>query len=224
MKIQPNNWNEFQHYKDRNPTWIKLHKKLLDDFEFHRLPLASRALAPMLWLLASEHQEGVIEADPELLAFRLRCSIKEVEAALAPLIGKGFFNVVQFDSKLLADPEQLASPENINLEQNPTETETTLSGKPDVSPPEKPPNPKDEARQILTFLNEKAGRNYQPVDANLEFIVARLKEGATAGQCRQVIAKKTREWAGDEKMAEYLRPATLFNRTKFAQYVGELVT
>jgi hypothetical protein len=30
--------------------------------------------------------------------------------------------------------------------------------------------------------------------------------------------------AGDEKMNEYLRPATLFNRTKFAQYQGELVT
>lgn len=224
MKIQPNNWGEFQHYRDRNPTWIKLHKKLLDDFEFHRLPLASRALAPMLWLLASENQEGVIDADPELLAFRLRCTIKEIEAALSPLIGKGFFHVVQFDSKLLAEPEQHASPENINKEQNPTEKETTLSGSaPDAKPPDKP-NPKAEARDILAFLNEKTGRAYQPVDANLDLIVARLREGATAGQCRQVIAKKTREWAGDEHMAEFLRPATLFNRTKFAQYVGELVT
>ena len=221
MKIQPNNWNEFQHYKDRNPTWIKLHKKLLDDFEFHRLPLASRALAPMLWLLASEHQDGVIDADPELLSFRLRCTIKEVEAALSPLIGKGFFNVVQFDSKPLAEPEQDASPENINkiLE---LPTETTLSGKPDDALLEKK-NPKAEAHEILAFLNEKVGRNYQPVPANIDLIVARLKEGATAGQCRQVIAKKSREWSGDEHMAEYLRPATLFNRTKFAQYVGELV-
>lgn len=80
-----------------------------------------------------------------------------------------------------------------------------------------------EARAILDFLNEKTGRAYQPVDANLDLIVARLKDGATVTQCRQVIAKKTREWSGDEKMAEYLRPATLFNRTKFAQYVGELV-
>jgi hypothetical protein len=88
VKIQPKDWAEFQHYKDRNPTWIKLHRTLLDNFEFHRLPLASRALAPMLWLLASEDKEGVIDADPESLAFRLRCSIKEVETALSPLIGK----------------------------------------------------------------------------------------------------------------------------------------
>ena len=50
-RIRPKNWHSFQHYKDRDPTWIKLHKKLLDDYEFQSLPLASRALAPMLWLL-----------------------------------------------------------------------------------------------------------------------------------------------------------------------------
>ena len=54
-------------------------------------------------------------------------------------------------------------------------------------------------------------------------IKARLKSGVTSGQCFQVIAKKTREWKGNLKMDEYLRPATLFNATKFEQYVGELV-
>jgi len=33
---------------------------------------------------------------------------------------------------------------------------------------------------------------------------------------------KCREWGADEKMEEYLRPATLFNATKFAQYRGKL--
>jgi len=97
-----------------------------------------------------------------------------------------------------------------------------LSGKPDVSPLNGSHyNP--QAREVLAFLNEKTGRSYKPVKANLSLIAARLKEGATVMECRQVIAKKSREWAGDEKMAEYLRPATLFNATKFAQYAGELV-
>jgi uncharacterized phage protein (TIGR02220 family) len=76
--------------------------------------------------------------------------------------------------------------------------------------------------KVLMFLNEKTGRNYKPVPANLELIAARLKEGASVDDCRAVIAKKCREWSGDEKMYEYLRPATLFNRTKFAQYQGEV--
>lgn len=79
------------------------------------------------------------------------------------------------------------------------------------------------AKRVLTFLNEKTGRNYQPVDANIRMIEARLKEGATETQCRQVIVRKRRDWNGDQKMEQYLRPATLFNQTKFAQYQGELV-
>jgi uncharacterized phage protein (TIGR02220 family) len=81
---------------------------------------------------------------------------------------------------------------------------------------------KPDALQVLEFLNEKTGRNYEPVAANVEMILARLKEGASVDDLRAVIAKKCREWAGDEKMSTYLRPATLFNRTKFAQYKGEL--
>jgi uncharacterized phage protein (TIGR02220 family) len=81
---------------------------------------------------------------------------------------------------------------------------------------------KPDALQVLNFLNEKTGRNYKPLPANLDLISARLKEGATVDDCRAVIAKKCREWAGDEKMDEFLRPKTIFNRTNFAQYQGEL--
>jgi hypothetical protein len=75
--IVPRNWKAFQHYTDRRPSWVKLHRDLLDNFEFHRLPVASRALAPMLWLIASEADTGEIDADPEKLAFRLRMTAAE---------------------------------------------------------------------------------------------------------------------------------------------------
>lgn len=81
---------------------------------------------------------------------------------------------------------------------------------------------REEAKELIGFLNQKTGRNYEPVDANMDLIVARLRDGATMQECRSVIAKKCREWQADEKMAIYLRPATLFNRMKFAQYKGEL--
>lgn len=120
MLIAPKNWREFQHYKDRCPPWIRLHRKLLDDRDFHRLPVASRALAPMLWLLASESVDGVIDADHDNLAFRLRSSEKEVAAALRPLLERGFFVTLQDDSKPLATRKQLAVPEA----EAETETET----------------------------------------------------------------------------------------------------
>lgn len=117
MVIVPNNWSELQHYKDRSPPWIKLHKKLLDNYEFQCLPVASRALAPMLWLLASEHENGQVDAEPRKLAFRLRMTEQEAVDALQPLISTGFFSErKQAASKPLAKVRAAARPE--------TETET----------------------------------------------------------------------------------------------------
>lgn len=110
MRITPKDWGEFQHYKDRDPSWIKLHKKLLDNFEFHQLPLASRALAPMLWLLASEYKDGVMVATPQKLAFRLRLTEGELTDALMPLVSAGFFSVEHDASELIADCKPDASP------------------------------------------------------------------------------------------------------------------
>ena len=78
-----------------------------------------------------------------------------------------------------------------------------------------------EAANILTYLNEKAGRAYQPVEANTKLIISRLKDGASVEDMRAVIDRKCAQWLGDDKMSQYLRPATLFNAQKFAQYQGE---
>lgn len=93
-KLIAKNWGDFQHYKDRAPTWIKLHKKLLDDFEFQCLPVASKALAPMLWLLASEETDGSIEFRADKIAFRLRMTEQDLKEAIKPLIDNGFFSLL----------------------------------------------------------------------------------------------------------------------------------
>jgi hypothetical protein len=91
--LTPKNWSSFQHYKDRAPQWIKLHRALLDDFEFATLPVASRALAPLLWLLASEYEGGRIVASLDAIAFRMRVTRGDLGEALNPLIEAGFFSV-----------------------------------------------------------------------------------------------------------------------------------
>ena len=123
MKLTPKNWNNFQHYKHRNPPWIKLHKNLLDDMQFQRLPLASKALAPMLWLLASENQIGLIDKTTDELAFRLRITEKELVGAIKPLIDNGFF--VDADNVLASC-----------LQDATTETEKRRVEKSDISTPE----------------------------------------------------------------------------------------
>ena len=207
MILKPKNWEKFQHYKDRSPPWIKLHRELLIDRDYMMLPIASKALAPLLWLLASESKDGAFDASDDELIFRLHVTAKDLQG-LRPLIDKGFFIVA---SAPLADCEQVARPEG--EVEGETDKRTTLSGKPDLKTP---------AIEVLNFLNQKTGRNYRPVPANLEMIAARIKDGATVDELRMVVAKKCREWAADEKMNIYLRPKTLFARTNFAQYQGEL--
>lgn len=108
MKIWPKNWGEFQHYKDRSPGWIKLHKYLLDDYDFHSLPVASRALAPCLWLLASESENAEITLDINKIAFRMRMNADDLVESLMPLIDKGFFLISPDASEVLADRYQCA--------------------------------------------------------------------------------------------------------------------
>lgn len=91
MKLIPKNWEKFQHYKHRSPPWIKLHRDILDDFDWWSLPIASRAIAPCLWLLASCEENGEFDATPEKLAFRFRMTEKDVQLAIKPLIDKGYF-------------------------------------------------------------------------------------------------------------------------------------
>ena len=99
---------------------------------------------------------------------------------------------------------------------------TTLSGKPDGDQPEKPkkPNETEQAKEALDYLNAKTGKNYQSVDANIKPLKARIKETDLA-TVKAVIDRKVADWQYDEKMQEFLRPATLFNATKFASYAGD---
>jgi len=117
MLLQPKNWAHFQHYKDRCPPWIKLHRDLLNNRDFMRLPLASKALAPMLWLLASESKDGQFDGSLDELVFRLHITPKEYEDGLKPLLDKGFFIA---DGNMLAERLQVATPER----EGETETKT----------------------------------------------------------------------------------------------------
>lgn len=79
-----------------------------------------------------------------------------------------------------------------------------------------------EALSVLEWLNDKAGKNFPSSEANLDFIRGRLKEGFLPEQLKAIVSRKVRESAEGEFDRKYLRPATLFNKTKFSQYVGEL--
>ena len=133
MLLQPKNWAVFQHYKDRCPPWIKLHRDLLNDRVYMRLPIASKAIAPMLWLLASESKDGVFDGSLDELVFRLHITEKEYQSGVKPLIDNNFFTVV---SGVLAERLQDAIPEREGETEKEIETKrekaTSVACPPDV--------------------------------------------------------------------------------------------
>lgn len=108
-------------------------------------------------------------------------------------------------------------------------TRSSLSGKPDDpgapasddgtrDPPVVDP---DSPAGLLAYLNERTGKGFRAVEANVRLLEARLKS-ATPEQVRAVIDDRCAAWASDDRMADYLRPATLFGAQKFEQYLGKL--
>ena len=73
--LQVKNWAQFQHYKDRNPLWIKLYVSLLDDYEFASLSDAQRGHLVLIWLLASK-TDGIIPNDAKWIGLRIGAKSK----------------------------------------------------------------------------------------------------------------------------------------------------
>lgn len=74
---------------------------------------------------------------------------------------------------------------------------------------------------IVDYLNVKTGAHYKSSSAKTKILIkARLNEGFTVDDFKTVIDKKTAEWKTDVKMAQYLRPETLFG-TKFEGYLNQ---
>lgn len=79
------------------------------------------------------------------------------------------------------------------------------------------------AKQVLAYLNDRAGTAYETsVDALLVGIVDLIRAGATQQHFEAVINRAVERWADDPERVQYLRPATLFDRTLFWNYAGGL--
>ena len=100
---------------------------------------------------------------------------------------------------------------------------------PPTQHPEKPPkytpvSPsrrelREQAKDVLAYFNKQTGSKYRS-DVYIKAISARLREGFTVEQCREVIDRKR----GDPFFTanpQHLNPETLFRPSKFEKYLNE---
>jgi hypothetical protein len=84
-------WDRFQHYQDRNPTWLKTYVELLHDEAYLGLTLSARGLLHGLWLEYAASR-GQLPGDTARLSRRLR--VKVLSTTLESLSEAGFSEIV----------------------------------------------------------------------------------------------------------------------------------
>ena len=217
--IRPRNWRAFQHYKQRRPPWIRLHRTLLDDFEFASLPVEAKALAPLLWLLASEESDGMILADTERLAFRFRWPEGLLEGAVDKLIAHDFFEVLAGDaasaSTLLASRKQ-----NVT-----TETEAEAETETEAEAEAETETEREAVRGIFTHWAAVHGKPRAKLDEKRRKLIRNaLRTGYTVDDLRAAIdgckASKFHQGDNDRGMIYDDLGLILRDAAKIDQFIG----
>ena len=112
------NWEKYQHYKDRDPPWIKLHRDTLTSRMWVSLDNDGRALAVACMLIAAGTENQI----PDDLGFIKRRGYFDKIPDLSPLVECGF--IERCENNDVADASTDASkPEQVLPDDRP-ETET----------------------------------------------------------------------------------------------------
>ncbi|HBM9903993.1 MULTISPECIES: conserved phage C-terminal domain-containing protein [unclassified Enterobacter] len=107
------------------------------------------------------------------------------------------------------------------LTENTTENTTDIKKPicPVASQPDRDVLITDQAKQVLTHLNQVTNSRYQVSTTSLQNIRARIGEGYTVEELSLVVDYCNAKWSEDLTMSAYLRPQTLFQPTKFPGYL-----
>lgn len=153
-------WEQFQHYRDREPSWIKNYTRLLSSDKYLSLSGHRRAVLHGLWLAyASSNRQLIVETSSLSARLNLRVTTPDLKA----LNHAGFirFRASNPASKTLARRYQAASPEREVLRTSLQEAASAPLARARASRPEKNSEPPRDP-EALTKLREIAGRIGEP--------------------------------------------------------------
>lgn len=106
-KYRIKNWSKFQHYKDRNPPWIKLHVELLASEDWVTLADASKLLMVVCMVIAAR-ENGIIPGSADYIK---RVAYLDKRPDLTPLIECGFLEELLADASESKQAQASARPE-----------------------------------------------------------------------------------------------------------------
>jgi hypothetical protein len=196
MAFRIRNWSEFQHYGDkRMPPWIKLHRMLLNNREWHALSGDASKLLVECWLVASETNDGAIPLTLPDLAWRLRRSECEMRAMMKELVTQRFIEICGNDASApLAGCEQDACLDV--REEKREEVEEDVEKKKTLAQPAAPAEPVDRFEEFWAERPRREGSD--PKKEAHRHWNARIREGVEAQAIIDSVVRY-REWCKAKK-------------------------
>ena len=144
--IMVKNWDRYQHYSKRNPPWIKIYSRMLDDYDMDGLSDVDKWHLIAIFLLASRYQNQ-IPADTAWIRKKIGASHK---INFAKLISHGFIECYPDDSILLAARKPNGAPETETETETEEERYTSHFKAAWIEYPKRPNNPKKAAFKAWT--------------------------------------------------------------------------
>lgn len=203
--LRVKNWRDHQHYANREPPWIKLHRKLLKDDSFGRFEEWEQWQLVRIWMIATDSSRFTADekgrpcpvvADDERTLRRAIGSLRKV--ALAKFIREGWLIPVAED-ELLAPGEHDASAGASTLldaeKGRGREAEKSVSSGSGVArfaPPRKLPSNEDKEvtiGKLLTFIGSHADEGTEGV---VRGFAKKLPPSSLAKVAESVAAGKTK--------------------------------
>jgi len=172
------NWDKFQHYKDREPLWIKVYLELANDEDWCGLSLASRGLLVSLWV-----EYGASRGILPLRSIGPRIRQKVLKKTLDPLVQAGFIALSASKPLALARSREV----EVEVEKKKTFAHTRKQANPkpvDNSPGRSNVTPADPAAAVEAMIRNRVITD--PVDLTAEIAGYRLDE-ATATRLRGLL-------------------------------------
>ena len=219
LKYSVKNWSKFQHYKNRNPPWIRLHVEILDDYkadgtenDFHALPDKDKLTLLLIWALASRHNGVIPSIDPAWLAVKLGIDNPSTDA----IIKAGFLVPVSHAStdastdasNTLATQHGDCVPESET--ETETETETDAEGEcrePATQAPPEPnkamrPKPPRKPKRAADDL-ERLRATYAPIGVDVDRELVKCRAWCAAQGVGEPTLRRFVNWLNraDRKIA-----------------------
>lgn len=132
------NYEDYQHYKDRNPPWVKQHKRFWNNSSISCERTSTRLLALFLISYASEFENALIPCNFREISRRANLNTAQVRTGVEALCQIGFLSL--FASTTLASGKHSAKP--LVTEEQSKEAKASL----------KKPRKRDELWDTLTVV------------------------------------------------------------------------